>query len=207
MCGHREHGSAAVCTRPPLLHPCALDNPLRAMSDDTQRHLSLLWTQGPVGHLTPWSQAKAWALAVVWSEQHGTCTYGRNERIAQRPSGSRLSPQRKLWLRAMASSRGSEHQPVGGSVRTGAMMFQGGPCKAAENNIHITSTTSISRWFHDRCGHLWCAHIWARKGAHIRAHSRTFAHFRDSAMHADCAIDCGSATERTHIRRNRLSLL
>ena len=127
-----------------ILHPCALENPLRAMYDDTQRQLSLLWTQGPVGHLTPWSQAKAWALAVVWSEQHGTCTYGRNERIAQRPSGSRLSPQRKLWLRAMASSRGSEQQPVGGSVRTGTMMFQGWAMQSCrkqyphhEHNINI----------------------------------------------------------------------
>ena len=54
------------------------------MSDDAQRQMSLLWTQGPKGHLTPWSQAKAWALAEVWAELHGERTYGRNEWIAQR---------------------------------------------------------------------------------------------------------------------------
>ena len=54
------------------------------MSEDAQRTLSSLWTQAPDGHLTPWSQAKAWALNEVWSELHKDKLYGRNEWIAQR---------------------------------------------------------------------------------------------------------------------------
>ena len=51
------------------------------MSEDAQRTLSSLWTQAPDGHLTPWSQAKAWALKKVWSELHTDKLYGRNGKV------------------------------------------------------------------------------------------------------------------------------
>ena len=47
-------------------------------SADEQRQLSRLWVTGRVGTLTPWSQAKVWALAKAWELTHMDTTYGRN---------------------------------------------------------------------------------------------------------------------------------
>ena len=145
MRGHREHGSAAVRTRQPLLHPCALENPLRAMSDDTQRQLSLLWTQGPVGHLTPWSQAKAWALAEVWSEQHGTRTCGRNEWIAQRlyvkGPGDKHPPNAAIsqLLKKIADDKDWFPGKIGGSGSLG-----GRPPVLSETNRRIIAASTMA---------------------------------------------------------------
>ena len=43
-----------------------------------QRKLSALWTTARVGTLTPWSQAKVWALAKAWEITNPGTTYGRN---------------------------------------------------------------------------------------------------------------------------------
>ena len=43
-----------------------------------QHELSVLWTTARVGTMTPWSQAKVWALAKAWEITHPGTTYGRN---------------------------------------------------------------------------------------------------------------------------------
>ena len=115
------------------------------MSDETQRQLSLLWTHGPVGHLTPWSQAKAWALAEVWSEQHGTQTYGRNEWIAQRlyvkgpgqnhPSNAAISQ----LLKKLAADKDWFPGKIGGSGSLG-----GRPPVLSETNRRIIAASTMA---------------------------------------------------------------
>jgi hypothetical protein len=52
--------------------------------DDAQRALAQLWRQARDGILTPWTQAKAWALREVWKETHGDKTYGLLSHVASR---------------------------------------------------------------------------------------------------------------------------
>ena len=79
----------------PVPWPFVLKPPLRctvssatvlftAMPEDCQRQLAQLWKKAPAGKLSPWSQAKAWALNEVWNELHPDSTYGRNKWIADR---------------------------------------------------------------------------------------------------------------------------
>ena len=39
------------------------------MDEDGQSKLQSLWTSARVGTMTPWTQAKAWALREVWRDE------------------------------------------------------------------------------------------------------------------------------------------
>ena len=52
--------------------------------EQQQQQMASMWKSGRVGTLTPWSQAKVWALTVAWSELHPETTHGRNTWIASK---------------------------------------------------------------------------------------------------------------------------
>ena len=51
------------------------------MDDKLQELLKQAWTQGRTGHLSAWSEAKAWALREVWRETH-TSDHGLGTHVA-----------------------------------------------------------------------------------------------------------------------------
>ena len=50
--------------------------------NDAQTKLATMWHSGQEGYLSPWSEAKVWALREVYQETHGGKTYGMNVYIA-----------------------------------------------------------------------------------------------------------------------------
>ena len=52
--------------------------------DESQRSLAQLWQHAKDGCLTPWAQAKAWAIREVWKETKGSKTYGLCPHVAER---------------------------------------------------------------------------------------------------------------------------
>ena len=82
----RAHfGSSPLGQSLPSLRPsCRACSVLLMDHDDAQRALAQLWRQARDGSLTPWSQAKAWALREVWKETHGDKTYGLLSHVASR---------------------------------------------------------------------------------------------------------------------------
>ena len=51
---------------------------------EEQRALAKLWKTAPAGKLSPWSQAKAYALREAWDLTTPDSTYGRTRWIAER---------------------------------------------------------------------------------------------------------------------------
>ena len=52
------------------------------MASDDAPSLEKLWHGGRTGTLAPWSEAKAWALRVVWRETHKGNDHGLNTYVA-----------------------------------------------------------------------------------------------------------------------------
>ena len=52
--------------------------------EEQQQRMASLWKSGRAGTMSPWSQAKVWALNVVWKELHPDTTHGRNTWISSK---------------------------------------------------------------------------------------------------------------------------
>jgi len=66
------------------------------MASDDAHSLQELWLGGRTGTLAPWSEAKAWALRVVWKDAHKGSTHGLNTYVAgklRKVGGGNPSPQ------------------------------------------------------------------------------------------------------------------
>ena len=66
------------------------------MASDDAPSLEKLWLGGRTGCLAPWSEAKAWALRVVWKETHKGNMHGVNTYVAgkvRKVGGGSPSPQ------------------------------------------------------------------------------------------------------------------
>ena len=85
MNSHAHFGSSPLGQSLPSLRPlCRAWSVLLMDHDDAQPALAQLWRQARDGNLTPWTQAKAWALREVWKETHGDKTYGLLSHVASR---------------------------------------------------------------------------------------------------------------------------
>ena len=66
------------------------------MASDDDPTLEKLWLGGRTGTLAPWSEAKAWAMRVVWKDAHKGSTHGLNTYVAgklRKIGGGKPTPQ------------------------------------------------------------------------------------------------------------------
>ena len=120
--------------------------------EEQQRQLASLWVSGRAGTLSPWSQAKVWALKEVWTELHPHTTHGRNTWIASEVSAIKAPDRGKGEHKGKGKGRGENMCMKGKGKGRGESMCMG----KGKGNLHpsekaigqlITKMEEDAEWF------------------------------------------------------------